>query len=116
VHYVVAYDIADPRRLRRVARVMERRAVRCQKSVFVFRGDLPGLQALLDEVARLLKPAEDIVQAWKVVADTGSAALSRGTPADIHPASVVIAPRQYRVIDARKPPADGPRPGPEGLP
>ena len=46
MHYLVAYDIADPRRLRRVARLMERRATRCQKSVFLFRGDVPGCLGL----------------------------------------------------------------------
>ncbi|MCR4414896.1 MAG: CRISPR-associated endonuclease Cas2 [Thermoguttaceae bacterium] len=29
--FVIAYDIADPRRLRRVARFWERHAIRCQK-------------------------------------------------------------------------------------
>ena len=66
MQYVVAYDIANPQRLRRIARVMERRATRCQKSVFIFRGNAVGLQALLDEVAPLLEWDDDIVQAWKI--------------------------------------------------
>jgi CRISPR-associated endonuclease Cas2 len=34
--FVVAYDICEPRRLRRVAKRLEQSAVRVQKSVFVF--------------------------------------------------------------------------------
>lgn len=38
MYFVIAYDISHPRRLRRVARLLERRAVRCQYSVFLFSG------------------------------------------------------------------------------
>src|SRR5207302_53333 len=48
--YLVAYDVADPRRLRRVARVLERAALRVQKSVFLFRGEEAPLVALLAQV------------------------------------------------------------------
>ena len=101
--YVVAYDIANPKRLRRVARVMERRATRCQKSVFIFRGDQAGLQELLDEIAPLLKPEEDIVQAWKAGNGKDAAELSRGTPNNIYPASIVIESRKHWSIKSRKP-------------
>src|SRR5204862_195561 len=47
MHYLVAYDITDPRRLQRVARFLEKRALRCQKSVFLFAGDAAQLAALL---------------------------------------------------------------------
>src|SRR5258708_71513 len=66
VPYVIAYDIAHPKRLRRVARLLERRGVRCQYSVFLFRGTAAELTALLDELAGLIRPAEDVVQAWPV--------------------------------------------------
>ena len=47
--YIMAYDIADPGRLRRVARLLERHALRCQKSVFLFQADRPAVEALLDQ-------------------------------------------------------------------
>ena len=59
MRYLIAYDIADPRRLRRVARLLERRALRCQKSVFLFRGDAVEVERVLDELAPLLDPAQD---------------------------------------------------------
>lgn len=100
--YVVAYDIANPRRLRRVARVMEKWATRCQKSVFIFQGDHEGLQKLLNEVSPLLKPDEDIVQAWKAGTGKEAAELSRGTPSSSFPASIVIESRKHWSIKARK--------------
>src|SRR5947208_16661721 len=65
VRFVIAYDICDPKRLRRVARRLERQALRTQKSVFVFHGDEAAVQALLDDVAGLMDLRQDIVQAWK---------------------------------------------------
>lgn len=101
MHFVVAYDIADPKRLRKVARAMERGAIRCQKSVFVFRGDVSGLQALLDQVAGLLKLEEDIVQAWRICSNQDTAGLQRGTATNIHPESVVLEPRKHWFIGKR---------------
>ncbi|MEZ6141686.1 MAG: CRISPR-associated endonuclease Cas2 [Zavarzinella sp.] len=37
--YIIAYDIADPKRLRKIARLMEKWAIRTQKSVFLHSGD-----------------------------------------------------------------------------
>jgi CRISPR-associated protein Cas2 len=88
--YVVAYDIADPRRLRRVARFLERRAVRCQKSVFLFHGDVDAVTALLDALVPLLLLKEDCVQAWKLSKDQPAAGLTRGTAFPICPASAVL--------------------------
>ena len=36
--FIIAYDIANPRRLRKVAKRLEQCAVRVQKSVFVYHG------------------------------------------------------------------------------
>ena len=83
--YLVAYDIADPRRLQRVARFLERRALRLQKSVFLFDGDRDAVSALLDQAAELIRPAEDVVQAWE---------LARGTPSPVAPAGVVLGGRR----------------------
>src|SRR5437763_1719941 len=79
MHYLIAYDIANPCRLRRVARLLERRGVRLQKSVFLFQGDGPALDALLDEIAALLKLKEDVVQAWQISKQQPAAGTCRGT-------------------------------------
>jgi len=67
--YLVAYDIANPRRLQRVARFLERNAVRCQKSVFLFHGDAVAIEQLLNQLAPLLQPTEDCVQARRQKAE-----------------------------------------------
>jgi CRISPR-associated endonuclease Cas2 len=97
--YLVAYDIADPRRLARVARAMERHGQRCQKSVFLFRGDATAVAALLDVVAPLLDPAQDVVQAWKLAADQPPTGLIRGSPAHVYPAAAVLDANHTHTID-----------------
>jgi CRISPR/Cas system-associated endoribonuclease Cas2 len=88
MYYVIAYDIADPRRLGRVARYMERRAVRVQKSVLVFRGDDPG--TLLDGVIPLMKLADDCVQAWRIATDHSPTGHRLGNAAPVFASSVVL--------------------------
>jgi CRISPR/Cas system-associated endoribonuclease Cas2 len=91
VRFVIAYDVCDPRRLRRVARRLERSALRTQKSVFVFAGDAASLAALLDDVAGLLDLRQDVVQAWKLAADETAGGAARGAPLNLEPPAVVLA-------------------------
>src|SRR5258708_5704896 len=90
VLFLIAYDISHPRRLRRVARALERRAVRCQYSVFRFRGTVVQLQALLDELAKLIRPAEDVIQAWPVPPGTPPDAYVLGAVRPVQPAGVIL--------------------------
>jgi CRISPR-associated endonuclease Cas2 len=101
MHFLVAYDIADPKRLRRVARCMERRAIRCQKSVFWFDGTADALARLLEEVRPLIDPAADVVQAWCLAAGQDPCGLALGAAADIRPAAVVLAPPHW--LGVRRP-------------
>jgi len=54
MQFIIAYDIAHPRRLARVARCLEKRAWRYQKSVFLFNGDAGALTALIGQITPLL--------------------------------------------------------------
>jgi len=99
MRYVVAYDIASPRRLRRVARLLEKHALRCQKSVFLFEGSKEKLLALLDEIKELISHQEDCVHAWGLVEAQPKLGLQRGTSAYVYPASVVIASGQNIFVD-----------------
>lgn len=102
MNYLIAYDIAHPRRLRRVARFLERRALRCQKSVFLFRGDADSVIQLLDEVTPLLDRQQDIIQAWKLSKDQPTRGLTRGTPAALDPACAVVFAGQAVFVEKRK--------------
>ena len=66
--YLVAYDICDPRRLRRVAKLMERFGARMQKSVFECVMPAASLDELLDEAAKLIDPAEDGIRVYPLPA------------------------------------------------
>ena len=60
--YLVIYDIAHPRRLQRVARVLEGFGQRIQKSVFECDLEPDELQALQEKVLRCIRTDEDAVQ------------------------------------------------------
>jgi CRISPR-associated protein Cas2 len=96
--FLIAYDIADARRLRRVARLLERRARRCQKSVFIFKGDVGKVNSLLDEAQNLMRPDEDVIQAWALAANQPATTLVRGTPLPVTAAGVLLATGQLRLI------------------
>lgn len=99
MHYLVAYDIANPKRLRRVARFMEKRALRCQKSVFWFHGDAVAVTKLLDEAAVLLDAKVDVLQAWQVALAETANGLARGMPLPINPAGIVACPGRTLFVE-----------------
>jgi CRISPR-associated protein Cas2 len=101
--YLIAYDIADPRRLQRVAHFMERRALRCQKSVFLFHGDGVAVAVLLDQVSPLLDAACDVVQAWQLAGGPPPLGLVRGSPLSVYPAGVVLGREQTLFVQSRAP-------------
>lgn len=56
---LIAYDIAHPKRLRRVAKALEAAGDRVQKSVFECGLTRDGLLALRQRLRRLIDPNED---------------------------------------------------------
>lgn len=98
MRYVIAYDVSDRKRLRRVARRMERSAMRCQKSVFLFRGDASAVAALLDDVAALLDLERDVVQAWRLGQPGPDSVLARGASSNVTPAAVVLGGGEARFL------------------
>jgi CRISPR-associated protein Cas2 len=106
MRFVLAYDVSDPRRLRRLARFLEKRALRCQYSVFLFQGDRAAVVRLLDEVRPLLDEDQDVIQAWPVAA-ASDPELVRGSPRPLFPAGVVLAGRQALFVLPAAPAPDG---------
>ena len=84
--YLVAYDISNPKRLRRVAQTCEDFGVRVEYSVFEC--DLPPdrFSALWDELNRQIDPKEDALLAYRICAEclkkarVGGTALRPETP------------------------------------
>ncbi len=77
VTYVIAYDIADPTRLRRVHSYMRKWAVPVQYSVFVAELSQNQLDALLAGVARLIHHFQDDVRCYALPTETVASRLGR---------------------------------------
>jgi CRISPR-associated protein Cas2 len=67
--YVVAYDVASPKRWRRVQKAVRRLCRRSQLSVFVCR----GTQARLAKLERLLRQELDLAEDRLMILDLGPA-------------------------------------------
>jgi CRISPR-associated protein Cas2 len=61
---VIAYDIADPKRLRRLATVCADYGVRVQKSVFEFWLDEERFEELWSRLCSSMNPDEDVLIAY----------------------------------------------------
>lgn len=68
---LVTYDIntvsdAGKKRLRKIARVCEAAGYRVQSSVFEVPGDIREIEALKEELLRLIDPEEDSVRFYRL--------------------------------------------------
>lgn len=66
--YVIAYDIADPRRLARVHRFLKQFAFPVQYSVFLGTFTDTALNAILEGLATIIHPRQDDVRAYPLPA------------------------------------------------
>ncbi len=67
--YLVCYDIADPKRLARVHRLVARRALMVQYSVYLARLRRRELEALREEIAARIREGEDDVRIYPLPED-----------------------------------------------
>ena len=101
--YLIAYDIAHPRRLARVARRLEKGAFRVQYSVFMFEGSRAELRKLLDTAAQAIRPSEDRLQAWALDARETPEGDLRGQALAIFPAGAVLGAGALRLVGRPQP-------------
>lgn len=66
--WFVVYDIADPRRLRRVARCCENHGLRIQYSVFTVLATRSAMKQLREQLAGLIDHDEDDVRFYRIAA------------------------------------------------
>jgi CRISPR-associated protein Cas2 len=64
--YLIAYDIAEPKRLRQVAKLTEAYGLRVQRSVFECSISESRLDSLLREVKGLMERREDKLQVYRL--------------------------------------------------
>jgi CRISPR-associated protein Cas2 len=82
MNLLVAYDIADPGRLRRIARIMEDYGLRVQKSIFEVQISLNGLAQLRRCAEEVMDLAEDGVKYYPLCRSCDEVWLAVGTGAD----------------------------------
>lgn len=75
--YLIAYDIADPRRLSRVHRVLKKEGLPVQYSVFTVVMKRPRLLRLLDRIDGEIVTAEDDVRCYRLPENTETSTLGR---------------------------------------
>ena len=63
-NWLIAYDIADPRRLGRVHRYLKNHAIPVQYSIFVLQGNQITLDRVLGGIAERIAPDADDVRAY----------------------------------------------------
>ncbi|WP_052501681.1 CRISPR-associated endonuclease Cas2 [Thiomicrospira microaerophila] len=66
VWHLLCYDIANPRRLSRVHRLMKKRGLVAQKSVFFVHASEQGMQQLLADIKGLVNQREDDIRSYPV--------------------------------------------------
>lgn len=64
--YLIAYDIANPKRLSRVHRLLKKQGLPVQYSVFTVVIKRPALLRLLESINRLIHPSEDDVRCYRL--------------------------------------------------
>ncbi len=82
--HVVAYDIADPRRLARVHRALKRWGVPIQYSVFLCPLSAGKRKVLTAELESLIDPAEDDIRIYPLPQVPWSHRYGRGTKQEGH--------------------------------
>lgn len=75
--YLLAYDIADPRRLSKVHRILKKEGLPVQYSVFTVVMKRPRLLRLLERIGTEIIETEDDVRCYRLPENTETAALGR---------------------------------------
>jgi len=65
--YMVAYDIANPRRLAKIHNLLKKDAIAVQKSLFFLQGTETRINKLLDRIAAIMVLREDDLRAYPII-------------------------------------------------
>ncbi|KPA18995.1 CRISPR-associated protein Cas2 [Candidatus Magnetomorum sp. HK-1] len=64
--YMIVYDIADPKRLKKVHKIMKTQGLPVQQSVFFFQGYERNVVFLLDKIEKVMALDKDDLRAYPV--------------------------------------------------
>jgi len=76
--WLIAYDISNPRRLRRVHRLLCRHAVPVQYSVFLFLDSPARMGQLISRLETLIDPREDDIRGYALPTTVELEVIGRG--------------------------------------
>lgn len=65
--YLIAYDIADNKRLAKVHRLMKKEGIAAQKSLFFMYGKRSKVTVFLDQLESMIKANKDDIRAYPIV-------------------------------------------------
>jgi len=65
--YLIAYDIACPKRLSKVHKIMKKECIAVQYSLFFHKASVANLDVLLDRVAETMNLCEDDLRAYPII-------------------------------------------------
>ena len=66
-NFIISYDVANEKRLRKIAKVLEKKAIRVQFSVFYLpNATKEELQIILDELLKLYNENEDDIRVYNI--------------------------------------------------
>lgn len=77
--WLISYDIANPRRLRRLHRFLVRRALPVQYSVFYYEGSPAAMGRLMQQIEDLINPKQDDVRGYQLPEKLNVTTLGRGS-------------------------------------
>ena len=66
IDFIIAYDIRDDKRLRKMAKLLENEALRVQFSVFYIKCDKKKLFEIIDKIKKIIDEEEDDVRIYKI--------------------------------------------------
>jgi CRISPR-associated protein Cas2 len=66
-NFILSYDIADPKRLRKIAKIMEKKAMRIQFSIYILYDTTQAeIAALLEEIGSIYNQEHDDIRIYRI--------------------------------------------------
>lgn len=100
MNFLIAYDIADPKRLNAVAKELERVGRRVQKSLFIYTGSRRDLDGVIVAVVQHIEPSVDRVQAWPIRTSTRACRVDGGAAMPDRGVALIVTASDWTIIEA----------------
>lgn len=90
--FIIAYDVADNNRLRKLAKCIQTQAVRVQRSVFIFDGTAKNLDVLMRDCLQYIDIHSDVLQSWRLADVVKVETFAAGLSVTPNLAAIVLSP------------------------